>query len=80
MRIHFENICYNDRTILVEKDSENVYVQRRHSSSNLQYRMDEGQAGFRTDQMQDRKDARQDGCMTGWMQDKTDAGHDICRT
>ena len=24
MRIHFENICYNDRKILVEKDSENL--------------------------------------------------------
>ena len=89
IRIHFKSICYNDSIVLVEKDSENLYVWRRHSSSNLQYRTDAGQAGCRTGQMQDSTDAEQIRCVTGrmqdgsrkcQMQDRSDKGQDGCRT
>ena len=83
MRIHLKSICYNDSIVLVEKDSENLYIWRRHSSSNLQYRTDAGQDRCRTDQMQDRLDTGQDGCSTcrtGKMQDRMDTEHVWCST
>ena len=83
MRIHFENICYNDRKILVEKDSEKFVslkttfilksvVQDGCRTGWIQDRSDAGQIRYRTGRMQDRTDAGQDGCRTGRMKDRTD--------
>ena len=85
MRIYLERIGYNGSIILVEKDSDKLYL----PSSNLQAgcRIDPiqdrsvaGKDACRTGRMQERTHAEQERCRTGWMQDRTDAGQDGCRT